>query len=196
MNQDGGKWVLLSVSTSKDASLRVFAWRRLRKLGAVYFHQSVCLLPDLPRVREALAPVTARIRGQGGRVRTLTITVPADEHDALVAEQRDDRNEEYAEVVERVPQFLEEIVMETARGRATYAEVEESGADLERFAKWLASIADRDYFQAGRGADARAAVQQCREALAAFEGAALAADTVADNSSESVVQLRVVEDQL
>ncbi len=195
MNQVGRYWLLLSVSTGKDASLRVFAWRRLRKLGAVYFHQSVCLLPDLPKVRETLTPVTARIRGQGGRVRILTVSLPADEHDALVAEQRDDRDEEYGEVIERVPQFLEEIVMETARGRASYAEVEESEADLERFEKWLGSIADRDYFGATRGADARSAVQQCREALAAFEAAALAADTAADDSSRRA-QLRMVEDQL
>ncbi len=194
MNQAVGEWLLLSVSTGRDASLRVFAWRRLRKLGAVYFHQSVCLLPNLPAVQEALAPVTARIRGQEGRVRVLTISLPADEHAALVAEQRGDRDDEYGEVVERVPQFMDEIAMETTRGRATYAEVEESEADLERIEKWLASIADRDYFEAPRGADARSAVQQCREALAAFEAAALAADTVADVSARRP-HLRMVGDQ-
>ncbi|MFF7987148.1 Chromate resistance protein ChrB [Streptomyces sp. NPDC007901] len=31
---------------------------------------------------------------------------------------------------------------------ATYAEVEESEADLERFDRWLAKIAARDYFDA------------------------------------------------
>lgn len=194
MNQAASGWLLLSVSTGRDASLRVFAWRRLRKLGAVYFHQSVCLLPNLPAVQEALAPVTARIRGQEGRVRVLTISLPADEHEALVAEQRGDRDDEYGEVVERVPQFLDEIATETTRGRATYAEVEESEADLERFEKWLASIAERDYFEAPRGADARSAVQQCREALAAFEAAALAGDTVADGSAGRP-HLRMVGDQ-
>ena len=47
-------------------------------------------------------------------------------------------------------QFLAEIEMETGRGRATYAEVEESEADLERFEKWLTAIANRDYFDAPR----------------------------------------------
>jgi hypothetical protein len=49
---------------------------------------------------------------------------------------------------------LSEITMETARGRAPYAEVEESEADLERFEKWLAAITARDYFQAAAGSTA------------------------------------------
>jgi hypothetical protein len=193
MERSKREWLLLSISTGRDASLRVFAWRKLRKLGAVYLHQSVCLLPNVSRVTEAIEPVVARIRSQGGRVRILTVALHDRDHEALAAEQRGERDDEYGEVVERVPQFLAEIEMETSRGRATYAEVEESEADLERFEKWLASIADRDYFNAPRVADARLAVQQCREALAAFEALALAADTD-DDGTAGRSNLTVVQD--
>jgi hypothetical protein len=192
MEQSKHEWLLLSISTGRDASLRVFAWRKLRKLGAVYLHQAVCLLPSVSSVTKAIEPVVARIRSQGGRVHILTVALDDHEHEALATEQRDERDEEYGEVVERVPQFLAEIEMETARGRATYAEVEESEADLERFEKWLASIADRDYFKAPRGVDARLAVQRCREALAAFEALALAADTD-DGGAAGRSNLTVVE---
>ena len=40
---------------------------------------------------------------------------------------------EYREVIVRVLQFLAEIEMEITRGRATYAEVEESKADRDHF---------------------------------------------------------------
>lgn len=169
--------MLLSISTGKEASLRVFVWRQLRKLGAIYLHQSVCLLPDRPGIRARLRPVLSRLDSQGGQVRLLSIRVGADEHQGLVQEQQRDRDLEYAEVVERAPQLLAELALETARGRATYTEVEESEADLERFQKWLATIAARDYFQAPGGAAARSAVQDCREALATFEAAAVTADT-------------------
>ena len=89
------------------------------------------------------------------------------------------------------------ITMETARGRITYAEVEESEADLERFEKWLAAITARDYFHAPAGVSARAAVQQCRDALADFEAAALAAEFgegETDTRRNSAVSLTVVED--
>jgi len=95
----------------------------------------------------------------------------------LIAQQRDDRDVEYAELVERTPALLTELEQETVRGRTTYAEVEESEADLERFERWLAKIAARDYFHADGGAAARAAVERCREALARFETAALASET-------------------
>jgi Protein ChrB, N-terminal len=193
----GAEWQLVSITTGKDATLRVYVWRQLRRLGAVYLHKSVCVLPNRPEVRDALEPVLLRIQAHGGTVRNLTIRISGPDHDALVAEQRNERDDEYGEVVDRVPQFLSEITMETARGRANYTEVEESEADLERFEKWLAAIAARDYFQAPGAAAARSAVQQCRDALAAFEAAALAAefgDGETDRHPESPIGLTAVED--
>ncbi|GAB3434071.1 Chromate resistance protein ChrB [Flindersiella endophytica] len=171
-------WQLVSISTGAAASLRVHVWRTLRKLGAVYLQQSVCLLPDRPAVGKAIARLVARVRDQGGTARAIRIAITnRAELDELIARQRDDRDVEYAEVVERVPAFLTEIATETAKGRTTYAEVEESEADLERFERWLAKIAARDYFDARGGAEAREAVERCRQALAEFEAAALHADT-------------------
>jgi hypothetical protein len=196
-NSANAEWQLVSITTGSDATLRVYVWRQLRRLGALYLHRSVCLLPNRPEVRAALQPILLRVRVQGGTVRNLTIQVEGSEHDALVAEQRGERDEEYREVVERVPAFLSEITMETARGRATYAEVEESEADLERFEKWLAAITARDYFQAAAGSTARAAVQQCRDALAGFEAAALTAESgegETDSRRNRAGGLPVVED--
>jgi hypothetical protein len=48
-------------------------------------------------------------------------------------------------VLDRLPELRKELAYEQSRGNATYAEVEESEADLERFARWLAKIANRDY---------------------------------------------------
>jgi hypothetical protein len=60
-----------------------------------------------------------------------------------------------------------------------YAEVEESEVDLERFRAWVAKIAARDYFGAQRGAEVRSAIDAAGEELAAFEAAALRAETFA-----------------
>ncbi len=182
--------MLLSISTGKESALRVFVWRQLRRLGAVYLHQSVCLLPDRPVVRANLRPVLARVRSQGGRVRLLSIRVDTEDHRSLVEEQRRDRDTEYGEVVERAPQLLEEIESETARGRATYAEAKESEADLERFEKWLTAINDRDYFHAPAGVPAQIAVQACRDALATFAAQSRVADEA--ESDQAPVSLRIV----
>jgi hypothetical protein len=89
-----------------------------------------------------------------------------------------------------VPAFLDELRSERERDRATYEEVEESEADLERFRAWLAKIDRRDYFGAPRRAEAHAAVERCSTALEAFESEAFARD--AQPIAER--RLRAVED--
>jgi hypothetical protein len=178
------RWLLVSITTGAEASLRVHVWRQLRKLGAVYLQNSVCLLPETGTVPQTVQRLAARVRAGGGKARILhTVFADQVEQDSVIAEQRADRDLEYGEVVERTPAFLAEIAHETARGRATYAEVEESEADLERFDKWLASISARDYFAAPGGQAARDAVRACHVAFAAFEAAALAAETGTDTST-------------
>jgi len=172
------RWLLVSVSTAgAPASLRVQVWRKLRSLGALYLQQSVCLLPDRPEVARAVRRLLDRVRRDGGEGRLLHVTLPdPGELAAVIEDFRRERAVEYAEVLERTPAFLEELATERARGRTTYAEVEESEADLERFRSWLAKIAARDYFGAPNAADARAAVERCAAELAAFEEEALAVE--------------------
>jgi hypothetical protein len=172
-------FLLVSVSTAGGPpSLRVQVWRKLRSLGALYLQQSVCLLPAQEPAARQVRRLLARVLSEGGTGRVITIAVPdAQEHAALVAEFNAARDAEYAEVLERAPALLAEIAAETARGRASYAEVEESEADLHRFRVWLDKIVARDYFNAPGRAAADAAVAQCAQALAQFEAAALRAET-------------------
>jgi hypothetical protein len=174
---DGG-WLVISVSTAGAAgTLRVQVWRKLRSLGALYLQQSVCLLPARAEVVREVRRLADRVRHQGGQARVLhmAFTDPAEEQ-AVIAELNAARDEEYAEVLDRLPTLRQELADERARGRATYAEVEESEADLDRFRSWLAKIAARDYFDAPTGETARAAVEEAAADLAAFEDAALSAD--------------------
>ncbi len=171
-------WLLISVSTAGAApALRVQAWRKLRSLGALYLQQSACLLPARAEVTREVRRLLDRVHHQGGTGRLLhvTLTDPA-EHAQVIAEMNAARDSEYAEVLERLPEFLAELEKERARGRTTYAEVEECEADLERYRSWLAKIAARDYFTAPGGAQAYAAVEAAATELAAFEQAALSAE--------------------
>lgn len=171
-------WLLITVSTAgAPPALRVQVWRRLRALGALYLQQSVCLLPDRSEVTRAVRRLLDRVHRDGGEGRLLKIalTDPVEEQ-AVIEDFRRERAVEYADLLERIPEFLAELDRERARGRTTYAEVEESEADLHRFQSWLAKIAARDYFDAPGAAEAQAAVERCATELAAFEEDALAAE--------------------
>lgn len=171
------RWLLLTITTAGGtASLRVHAWRKLRSLGALYLHQSVCLLPATESLLRQVRRLLDRVHREGGSGRYLTVTLEGADEQQIVAEFRAARDEEYGEVLDRTPSFLAELASERARGGATYAEVEESEADLTRFRSWLAKIEARDYFRAVRGDEARAAVAHCAQELAAFEAQALDAE--------------------
>lgn len=190
--------MLVTLATGSSSTLRVHAWRKLRSLGALYLQSSVSLLPARAETRRAVARLVDRVRREGGEARVLTIALAdRSEEQAVIAEFSAERSDEYNEVCSRVPAFLDEIAMERARGRATYAEVEESEADLERLRKWLARIVARDYFAAGGRAEAEAAVARCEQALDEFEADALAAELPAEHAPATAKpqtkRLRAVE---
>jgi hypothetical protein len=190
----GAAWLLVTASSAGGSdSLRVAIWRKLRSLGALYLQQSVCVLPARPDVEREIRRLVDRVRAGGGAARALHIVFEDGAEEAqLVSELRAARDEEYGEVLERVPAFLDELRSERDRGRATYEEVEESEADLERFRAWLGKIDRRDYFGAQRRAEAHAAVERCARALEAFESEAFARE--AQPSAERV-RLRAMDEQ-
>jgi hypothetical protein len=171
-------WLLVTASSAGAAdSLRVAIWRKLRSLGALYLQHSVCVLPARTDVEREIRRLADRVRANGGTARVLRIVFEDVHEEAqVVSELQGARDDEYGEVLERVPAFLEELRSERERDRATYEEVEESEADLERFRAWLAKIDRRDYFGAPRRAEAHAAVERCAQALEAFESEAFGRD--------------------
>lgn len=180
---------MVAVSTGGASStLRVHAWRKLRSLGALYLHKSVAVLPDRPETTRAVNRLVDRVRREGGQASTwaIELTDPAQERE-LIARFQAERSDEYNEVCSRVPAFLAEIDQERARGRTTYAEVEESEADLDRLRTWLARVQARDYFAAPGATEAVAAVERCGEALAAFEADALRAEVPEAGADEDTV---------
>jgi len=190
-----GDWLLITVSTpgGGTSTLRVYAWRKLRSLGAHYLQQSVCLLPATPKTTRATTRLVTRLRAEGGHGEVLRIKLLDDKQEAAVIDaiQRE-RTDEYHEVVESTRQFHEELALERRRGRATYTELEESDADLARYQKWLAAIRARDYFDAPGGEAAGAAVASCEEALARFESDALSAE-LDESASDARPGLRAVD---
>ena len=188
-------WLLITVSTpgGRSSTLRVYAWRNLRSLGAHYLQQSVCLLPATPKTTRAVTRLVTRLRAEGGRGEMLRIQLTdARQEAAVIDAMQRERADEYRELVESTRHFLEELEQERRRGRATYTELEESDVDLARHQKWLAAIRARDYFDAPGGEEAAAAVASCEEALARFESEALSAE-LDESTSDARPSLRAVD---
>jgi hypothetical protein len=188
-------WLLITVSTPGGGSstLRVFAWRNLRRLGAHYLQQSVCVLPATPKTTRAVTRLVTRLRAEGAQGHMLRIKLTdIRQETAIVDAIQREREDEYRELIESTQTFRDEIAHERRRGRTTYTELEESDVDLARHQKWLAAIRTRDYFDAPGGREAAAAVASCEDALSRFESEALSAE-LDESASNARPALRAVD---
>jgi hypothetical protein len=81
-------WLLITVSTPPrgTSTLRVYAWRNLRSLGAHYLQQSVCLVPATPKTTRAAARLVTRLRAEGGHGEMLRIRMTDAKQEAELEE--------------------------------------------------------------------------------------------------------------
>ncbi len=161
----------------QPSTARVAAWRRLHRLGAVYVGPSTCLLPAEVTDDAALATMAEGLTGAGGSIDTFRIEAfSVEAHQALLARANADRDAEYAEVVERAGALVAELDTESARGKFTFAEVEENEADLAKLRRWLAAIRARDRYGAAGRAAAEHAVEKAAKWLHLFTERSAGAD--------------------
>lgn len=60
-------WLLLHYKLpNKPSALRVYIWRKLKRLGAILLHDTIWVLPDLPRTAEQIQWLAAEIEERGG----------------------------------------------------------------------------------------------------------------------------------
>lgn len=60
-------WLLLHYKLpNKPSALRVYIWRKLKRLGAILLQDTVWVLPETPRTTEQIQWLTAEIQEMGG----------------------------------------------------------------------------------------------------------------------------------
>lgn len=163
-------WVLVAYRAPRDPSTaRVAAWRRLHRLGGLYIGPSVCLIPDELAEQRALDQIADGLRSAGGTFDVLIVEAFAAEARAMLAARFNAaRDAEYAELVERAQAVRAEVDREAARGRFTFAEVEENEVELTKLRRWLQTLGSRDLFGASGRGPAEAVVQEAEAAVQRF----------------------------
>lgn len=81
-------WLLLHYKLpSKPSALRVYTWRKLKRLGAILLHEAVWVLPDLPRTAEQFQWLIAEIQEMGGNAYYWKANITSEEDDQSMVEQ-------------------------------------------------------------------------------------------------------------
>jgi hypothetical protein len=163
-------WLLLIYRVPQEpASRRTYTWRQLRQLGAVYLQQAAAILPARETIHHELEALATRILEFEGEVSLLeTVSPNAPWEHNLIQRFNQARHDEYAEVIENVERFEDEIRRESAKEKFTFAELEDIEADWEKLQRWYERIRVRDFFDAPSHALVSEALERGRVALDTF----------------------------
>ncbi|MEH1829961.1 MAG: Chromate resistance protein ChrB [Nostoc sp.] len=160
---DRESWNLLVYKVpAQPSTQRVYVWRKLKGLGALYLQQSVCLLPQRKDLRSHLEELKADIIAGGGEADLLTIWIDEPQQNAMLIERfQQQADQEYQEFLGQCRDFHSELSEERRISNLTFAELEENEAELTKLRSWLPKIRDRDLFDAQGYSQATEVLKAC-----------------------------------
>jgi hypothetical protein len=163
--------VLIYQVPSLPTAARVGVWRELKRLGALYLQQSVCIVPTVAPMRANLDKIAARVTALGGDFHLLPIRYLPPQEESKIAEGfMAQSNTQYEEIIENCEvNFSKEIEFETFRQNFSYAEAEEIRHDLDKIRSWFDRVVERDWFGASKREEALKWIERCEELLQGFE---------------------------
>lgn len=129
-------WLLLHYKLpTKPSALRVYIWRKLKRLGAILLHEAVWVLPDLPRTAEQVQWLTAEIQEMGGEAYSWRANTISGEDDESMVEQFNGQVDAvYSNLLKKL---------------------EKSSADLEEISRQYQIAASQDFFHSKLGLQVR-----------------------------------------
>jgi hypothetical protein len=156
---------------SQPSAARVSIWRELKRIGALYLQQSVCILPTTEPLLHALQKISERITELDGNYHLLPLTsLPEEEERKIIEGFVAQSNLQYDEIIENCEvNFAKEIEFETFRQNFTYAEAEEIRQELDKIRRWYERVVERDWFSAGRRDEAWRCIEHCEKLFETFE---------------------------
>jgi ChrB-like protein len=125
-------WLLLHYKLpNKPSALRVYIWRKLKRLGAILLHEAVWVLPDLPRTAEQIQWLAAEIQEMGGNAFYWRAnSILGEQEDSIVKQFQGQVDTLYSGLLKRL---------------------EKPRADLQGIAREYQQAASQDFFQSKLG---------------------------------------------
>lgn len=167
VRMDDITWLLLTYKIPAEPSAkRIAIWRKLKGMGAVYLQNGVCVLPRTDDHIRRLKMVENDINeAKGESVILQTVALDQAQEAKVVGRFKADRDEAYAEFIDKCDDFEREVAKEIAAGHYSYAELEENDVDLKKLQGWIEKIGKLDFYGAARAAEARTRLNGCEAVL-------------------------------
>lgn len=151
-------WIVFSYKTASDTStLRVRAWRILKRIGALSIQNSVCIVPKTSFTVKKLNQLKELVEEAEGQTTWLDVNIASsDQTEWLVGQFNKERADDYTEVVELCSRFTFD------------SPVSECEAAIAKLEKSLQKIVTRDYFECQERMSAESAVSGLKYRVAVY----------------------------
>ncbi len=125
-------WLLLHYKLpNKPSALRVYIWRKLKRLGAILLHDAVWVLPENARTTEQVQWLAAEIQEMGGNAYYWKANTLLNEQDHSIVQQFNEQVDAiYSDLLKRL---------------------EKPKVDLEEISGQYQEAAAKDFFHSGIG---------------------------------------------
>lgn len=163
-------WLLLIYTVPSEPSRkRATVWREIKKAGAVYLRDGVCVLPERPRQLHMFQEIAAKVKELGGQA-TLVRSGQLDGEriEAIVTAAANARQTEYDDIHKEAARFQAHIRREREHREFTFAELQELEADLAKLQRWLAQVKERDFANLDEAKRIDEVLSRCEADLSAF----------------------------
>jgi hypothetical protein len=96
-------WLLLHYKLpNKPSALRVYIWRKLKRLGAILLHDAVWVLPENPRTTEQIQWLKAEIQEMGGIAYAWRANTILGEDESITQQFNEQVDAVYSDLLERL----------------------------------------------------------------------------------------------
>jgi len=137
-------WLLLHYKLpSKPTALRVYIWRKLKRMGAILLHDSVWVVPETTRTAEQFQWLMAEVQEMGGNAYYWRATSILEEHDQSI--------------IEKFKKQVDDVYSKLLKG------IDKPGVDLQEVSQQYQQAASQDFFNSELG-------KQVREKLTSKRG--------------------------
>ncbi len=181
------EWLLFTSQLPvSPSSLRVMVWRRMKAAGAIGLQNGVWVLPRSKEHERVLQELLDNLKAEEAEGQSFAATALDESVEKkLLKRFRGQRDEEYAELIERCEGMLGELAKETKKKKFSFAELEENEDDLKKLEAWLQRIKARDHIGGDRATEAEHSLETCRKALQNFANHVYAQEQVTSKKDDS-----------
>lgn len=126
---------------------RVYIWRAIKDLGAVYLQQGVALLPYEENLYEILQNLREQVNAFGGKSTLSQLSfLNSEDENSIIMEFKEQINEEYNELQNNCQRLIYELDRETENEKFQFSELQEGEEELKKLQRWYEKVRKRDYF--------------------------------------------------